>query len=250
VSATAEAGGLAGQVAVITGSSRGIGRALARAGRAAGMRLVLSARGGEALSALAGELDGEGREVLALPGDVSDREYCRRLVGAAEERFGGIDVLINNAGLAVGGKIADTRPEDVETMVRVNFLGSYYCTRFALPGMIRRGRGHVVMMDSVAGIKYSPGGSIYSATKFALRSLAEALRNEVQEHNIKVTAIYPGITATSYFDPDNPAALPPPIPLDRMLTSEDVARATLSVLGLPDRVSINTLVIRPTIQER
>jgi len=241
---------LSGQSALITGASRGIGEALARAFRAEGMRLVLSARGQGPLEALARELDPTGREVWAIAGDVSDRAYCERLVREAEAKLGGLDVLVNNAGVAIGGKIVDTRPEDVETMVRVNFLGAYYCTRFALPGMIARKGGHLVMMDSVAGIKYSPGGSIYSATKFALRALAEALRNEVQEHRIKVTAIYPGITATTYFDPRNPAALPPPIPLEEMLTGEDVARATLAVLGLPPRVSVNTVVLRPTVQER
>lgn len=243
-------GRLSGQVAIVTGASRGIGEALARACRREGMRLVISARGGEPLEALARELDGSGREVIALAGDVSDRGYAESLVKAAEERFEAVDVMLNNAGLAIGGKIADTKPEDVELQVRVNFLGAYYCTRYVLPGMIARRKGHIVFMASVAGLKYSPGGSIYSATKFALRSLAEALRNEVQEHNIKVTAIYPGITATTYFDPRNPAALAPPIPLDKMLTSEDVAEATLSVLGLPDRVSISQIVMRPTVQER
>jgi NADP-dependent 3-hydroxy acid dehydrogenase YdfG len=239
-----------GQVALITGASRGIGEALARAFRGAGMRLVLSARGSEALQTLAHELDPGGREVLAVPGNVGDSAYCERLIAEAERAFGAIDVLVNNAGLAIGGKIAETRLEDVELMVRVNFLGAYYCTRFALPGMIARRRGHVVMMDSVAGIKYTPGASIYSATKFALRALAEALRNEVQSYNVKVTAIYPGVTLTTYFDPSNPKALPPPMPLEAMLTSEDVAAATLSVLGLPDRVSVNTVILRPTIQER
>jgi len=241
---------LSGQVALITGASRGIGKGLARACRGAGMRVVLSARGAKELEALARELDPEGGAVLTVPGDVADRAYCERLVAEAEKSFGGIDVLINNAGLAIAGKIVETRPEDVETMVRVNFLGAYYCTRFTLPGMILRGRGHVVLMDSVAGIKYSPGGSIYSATKFALRALGEALRNEVQAHNIKVTVIYPGVTLTTYFDPANPQAIPAPMPLESMLTPEDVASATLSVLGLPDRVSINTVVLRPTVQER
>lgn len=241
---------VAGRSALITGASRGIGEALARAFRGAGMRLVLAARGEAPLVALARELDASGHEVSTVAGDVADRAYCERLVQEAEARLGGIDVLVNNAGLAIPGKIADTRPEDVETMVRVNFLGAYYCTRYALPGMITRRSGHVVFMDSVAGIKYSPGGSIYSSTKFALRALAEALRNEVQEHRVKVTAIYPGITATTYFDPRNPKALPPPIPLEEMLTSEDVAQATLNVLGLPDRVSVNTVVLRPTVQER
>jgi len=242
-------GRLSGQVAVITGASRGIGRALAVAGRREGMKLALAARGAGPLEELAGQLDATGAEVVALPGDVSDRAYCETLIGQCEERFGGIDVVINNAGLAIGGKIADTKPEDVETMVRVNFLGAYYCTRFALPGMIRRKRGHIVMMDSVAGYRYSPGGSIYSATKFAMRALAEALRSEVLEHDIKVTSIYPGMTLTTYFDPKNPDALKPPIPLEAMLTAEDVADVTLAAIGLPDRVSINTVVLRPTRQE-
>jgi len=239
-----------GRTAVITGASRGIGRALAEACRRRGMRLVLSARGGGALSSLAAELDPTGVEVIAVPGDVSRADDCRTLVETAEQRFDHIDVLINNAGLAIPGRLAEIDPKDAETMVTVNFLGTVYCTRFALPAMIARREGHVVVMDSVAGLKYSPGGAIYSSTKFALRAYAEALRNEVQSANVKVTAVYPGMTATTYFDPQNRDALPPPIPVDQMLGPEDVADATLSVLGLPARVSINTVVLRPTIQER
>ena len=242
-------GRLSCMTAVITGASRGIGRALAEVGRRQGMRLALSARNASALEALARELDPSGEEVISVPGDVGDRAACQGLIEAAEGRFGHIDVLMNNAGLAVGGKIANTDPEDVDVMVRTNFLGAYYCTRFALPGMIARRSGHIVMMDSVAGYRYSPGGSIYSATKFAMRALAEALRCEVLEYGIKVTAVYPGMTLTTYFDPDNPDALKPPIPRDEMLTAEDVAEATLATIGLPGRVSVNTVVLRPTAQK-
>ena len=242
-------GRLSGKTAVITGASRGIGRALAEAGRREGMKLALSARNAQALEALARELDPTDREVIAVPGDVGDCAACQRLIEAAERHFGHIDVLMNNAGLAVGGKIADSNPQDVDLMVRTNFLGAYYCTRSALPGMIARKSGHVVMMDSVAGYRYSPGGAIYSATKFAMRALAEALRSEVLEYGIKVTAVYPGMTLTTYFDPHNPEALKPPIPLEAMLTAEDVATATLATIGLPERVSVNTVVLRPTQQK-
>lgn len=242
-------GRLSGVTAVITGASRGIGRALAEVGRRDGMKLVLSARNAEALETLARELDPTGQEVIGVPGDVGDCASCQGLIEEAERRFGHIDVLMNNAGLAIGGKIADTDPRDVDLMVRTNFLGAYYCTRFALPRMIARKQGHIVMMDSVAGYRYSPGGSIYSATKFAMRSLAEALRSEVLEYGIKVTAVYPGMTLTTYFDPDNPDALKPPIPIEEMLTAEDVAEATLATVGLPARVSVNTVVLRPTTQK-
>ncbi len=242
-------GRLAGMAAVITGATRGIGRALAEVGRRKGMKLALSARSAGALEALARELDPTGEEVIGVPGDVGDPADCQELIRGAERRFGHIDVLVNNAGLAIGGKIVDTRPQDVDLMVRTNFLGAYYCTRFALPGMTKRRSGHIVMMDSVAGIRISPGGAIYSATKFAMRSLAEALRSEVLEYGIKVTAIYPGMTLTTYFDPDNPDALKPPIPIEEMLTSEDVAEATLATIGLPARVSVNTVVLRPTTQQ-
>ena len=234
---------------MITGASRGIGKALARVARREGMKLALSARGGDALEVLARELDATGQEVIAVPGDVGDRTDCKRLIEKAERHLGQLDVLMNNAGLAIGGKIADTNPDDVDLMIRTNFLGSYYCTRFALPGMIKRRSGHIVMMDSVAGYRYSPGGSIYSATKFAMRALAEALRSEVQEFGIKVTAVYPGMTLTTYFDPSNPDALKPPIRIEEMLTADDVAEATLATIGLPARVSVNTVVLRPTAQE-
>ena len=234
---------------MITGASRGIGRALAEAGRREGMKLALSGRNAQALEVLVRELNPMDREVIAVPGDVGDCAACQRLIEEAERHFGHIDVLINNAGLAIGGKIADSNPQDVDLMVRTNFLGAYYCTRFALPGMIARKSGHVVMMDSVAGYRYSPGGAIYSATKFAMRALAEALRSEVLEYGIKVTAVYPGMTLTTYFDPHNPEALKPPIPLEAMLTAEDVATATLATIGLPERVSVNTVVLRPTQQK-
>jgi NADP-dependent 3-hydroxy acid dehydrogenase YdfG len=135
-------------------------------------------------------------------------------------------------------------------MVRVNVMGVYHMTRSVLPAMIDQQGGDIVNLGSVAGLKYSPNFAIYSATKFAVRAFSEALRNEVQGDNIRVTLIHPGMTQTPFFDSFAKGGSPVPLDKGKILDPEDIANAIHFAVTRPHGVSINELTVRPTWQER
>jgi NADP-dependent 3-hydroxy acid dehydrogenase YdfG len=241
---------LEGKTVLVTGASRGIGRAVALRLARAGGRIVIAATSVERLAEVKGEIEAEGAEVLASRCDVSRLAECEALAQASLERFGAVDVLVNNAGVGYSGSVVESDPEEVERMVRVNVLGLYYMTHSVLPSMIERGRGDVVNVGSVAAIKYSPNFAVYSATKFAVRAFSEALRNEVQGHGIRVTLVHPGLTKTDFFD--SFARRGSPVPLDKgeILRPEEIAEAVLYALARPEGVSLNEVTVRPVWQER
>ncbi len=132
----------------------------------------------------------------------------------------------------------------------VNVLGVYYMTRAVLPSMIEQQCGDIINIGSVAGLKYSPNFAMYSATKFAVRAFSEALRNEVQDHNIRVTLIHPGMTKTPFFDSFTQGGSPVPLDKGEILKPEDIANAVHFALTRPEGVSLNEVTVRPTWQER
>jgi NADP-dependent 3-hydroxy acid dehydrogenase YdfG len=241
---------LQGKVALITGASKGIGRSTAVRLAKSGAGLVLGAKSRDLLEALGKELEGMGVSAFPVTCDVSSRVDCHNLVQQTLERFGRIDVLVNNAGVGYSGTIVDSEPQEVERMLAVNLLGLYYMTRSVLPHMIERKGGDIVNLGSVAGVKYSPNFAIYSATKFAVRAFSEALRNEVQEHNIRVTLIHPGMTRTPFFDSFTKGGSPVPLDKGDVLKPEDIAEAIHFALTRPEGCALNELTIRPTWQER
>jgi short-subunit dehydrogenase len=171
---------------LVTGASRGIGESLARAFAARGCTLGLAARSEEELEALAGSLPGDGHQ--ALPADVGDRDS----VAAAIAGFGAIDVLVANAGIAHYQPFQELPLDRAEQMTRVNWLGTLYCVHAALPGMLDRRRGHVVVVSSGAGLRAFPQASVYGATKAAQRAFSEALRHELAGTGVSVTTVFPG----------------------------------------------------------
>src|SRR5919201_1083698 len=171
---------------LITGASRGIGESLARAFAARGCTLGLVSRSEDELKALAESLPGDRHE--ALPADVGDRES----VGTAIDRFGELDVLVANAGIAHNKPFQELPLERAEQMTRVNWLGTLYSVDAALPGMLERGRGQVVIVSSGAGFRAFPQASVYGATKAAQRAFAEALRHELAGTGVSVTTVFPG----------------------------------------------------------
>lgn len=241
---------LQGKVAVVTGASKGIGRATALRLGEDGARMVIAATSVDLLQTLREDLEGMGVECLSQRCDVTRLSDCESLIRQSLERFGTIDILVNNAGVGFSGKIVESDPEQAEQMVKVNILGVYHMTRTVLPSMIERRRGDIVNIGSVAGVKYSPQFAMYSATKFAVRAFSEALRNEVQGHNIRVTLIHPGMTNTPFFE--SFAGKGSPVPLDKgeILDPGDIADAIHHALTRPDGVSLNELTVRPTWQER
>ncbi len=171
---------------IVTGASRGIGRAIAQEFAAAGCTLGLVARSEEGVAELAASLPGEGH--MALPADVSDAAS----MGAALERFGRCDVMVANAGLAHYRRFTEQPIEEIEQMTRVNWMGTIYSVRAALPGMIERGRGHVVITSSGAGYRAFPWAAVYGSTKGAQRLFGEALWHELDGTGVGVTVVYPG----------------------------------------------------------
>lgn len=184
-------------VIVITGASDGIGAELARQlARRQSCRLVLAARNEEMLRAVARECEAAGAQVLVVPTDVSVQEQCRQLVAGAVAAFGGIDVLINNAGRSAHALLEDVADLGwYEDLMRVNLWGSVWCTHAALP-YLKAARGAIVAVSSLAGLVGVPYRTAYSASKFAMTGFFESLRAELKHHGVSVTTAFPGVVST------------------------------------------------------
>lgn len=187
---------LQGKVVIITGASSGIGKALAYAFAEHKAKLALAARNIEKLSEISTELEGKGLEVLTVQTDVSIEEDCRRLISETIEHFGGIDILINNAGISMRALFADLNLDVIRQLMDVNFWGTVYCTKYALPQLLRN-KGSVVGVISIAGHIGLPGRTGYSASKFAVRGFLDALRTENLKTGLHVMVVAPGFTASN-----------------------------------------------------
>ncbi len=187
---------LRGKVAVVTGASSGIGEATARELAARGASVVLASRAADRLEALRREISGSGGQALAVEADVSERGSVEAMVRRAVGEFGSLDVLVNNAGLGLSGRISEVRPEDVRYVFEVNTLGPLNCIQASLPHMGEGGR--IINVSSVVGRRAIPKVGAYCATKFALNALSDALRVEIAGRKITVTSVYPGTTRTSF----------------------------------------------------
>jgi NADP-dependent 3-hydroxy acid dehydrogenase YdfG len=240
---------LAGKTAVVTGASSGIGEATARLLAREGCNVVLAARREDRLNALAADL-GEG--ALAAPTDVTDPAACAALVARTVERFGSMEILVNNAGLGLYGSVAEGDPEDWRKMFDVNVLGVLYVTRAAVRQMLRQGAGDLVFVSSLAGRRVPRAdGTVYAATKHAVNAVAEGLRMDVHEKGIRVINVEPGLVRTEFPESSYPSAdeyyaekeYPP-------LEAEDVAAAVVYALYQPPRVSVNEILVRPTEQPK
>ena len=240
---------LAGKTAVVTGASSGIGEATARLLAKVGCNVILAARREERLNALAAEL-GEG--ALAAPTDVTDPADCAALVARTVERFGSLDVLINNAGLGLYGSVAEGNPEDWRKMFDVNVLGVLYVTRAAVRQMLRQGAGDVVFVSSLAGRRVPRAdGTVYAATKHAVNAVAEGLRMDVHEKGIRVINVEPGLVRTEFPESSYPSAEEYYAEKEYSpLEAEDVAAAVVYALNQPPRVSVNEILVRPTEQPK
>lgn len=190
---------LEGRVAVITGASSGIGEATAEAFSRAGMAVVLGARRAERLQELVERLRSGGGRARGLATDVCEPDAVRRLVQAAVEDFGRLDLLVNNAGLGYFGAVESTPVEEARRLFEVNFFGTLHGVQAAVPVMRQQGRGHIISVASVVGKRATPGSGLYAASKFAQAALSEALRLEVAAAGIQVSVVYPVSTTTEFF---------------------------------------------------
>jgi NADP-dependent 3-hydroxy acid dehydrogenase YdfG len=245
---------LSGRVALVTGASSGIGEATAVALAQAGAAVAVGARRADRLGALAGKLRDDGATVLTLDLDVTDERSCRDAVARTRSGLGGLDVLVNNAGVMLLGTIVGADPEDWRRMMATNVLGLMYTTHAAIDGMVEQGSGDVVNISSVAGRQARKGAGVYNASKWAVNAFSESLRQEVTGRGVRVSLVEPGAVSTELTDhitqPDAKAASQSMYTSMRALTAEDVARAIVYVVSQPPHVAVNEVLVRPTDQER
>lgn len=191
---------LAGRVAIITGASSGIGRALAVALARAGCDVALVARRQENLESLATEIRALGRRALPITMDVRDQVAVVRMPATVEQALGRVDILVNNAGIGLQAPVVEARPEDVRHVFALNVIAVVDVIQAVVPAIRRQGGGMIVNIASVAGLIPVPGTALYSATKFALRALSEALRVELKADHVHVFTVYPGPIVTEFGD--------------------------------------------------
>ena len=187
---------LTGKTAIITGASKGIGRATASALAKEGVNLGLIARNEDGLKKVTNELKTDGIEIVTATADVGNRSEVDSAVASLKEKLGTIDILINNAGISKFGGFLELEPAEWEEIIQVNLLGAYYMTRAVLPTMIEQQSGDIINISSTAGEKGGPITSAYSASKSGLLGLTESLAMEVRKHDIRVTALTPSTVVT------------------------------------------------------
>jgi NADP-dependent 3-hydroxy acid dehydrogenase YdfG len=233
-----------GKTIFITGASSGFGEACARALATAGNRLVLTARRIDPLLQLQEEL-AVTADVHIIPLDVRDREAVQGAVAGLPERFRSIDILINNAGLALGLEPAhEVDLDDWDTMVDTNIKGVMYCTRFVLPGMVARNRGHIITISSTAGAWPYPGGNVYGGTKAFVTQFSRNLRCDLLGTQVRVSCIQPGMAETEFSkvrfkgDDEKSANV---YQGTKPLTAEDIAETVRWIVCQPPHVNVNTL---------
>jgi NADP-dependent 3-hydroxy acid dehydrogenase YdfG len=245
---------LSGKVVAITGGSSGIGEATAVALARAGASVVLGARRKDRIDALADRIGADGGTAAAIEVDVADEAQARAFVEGAKERFGSLDVLVNNAGVMLLGPVEAGEPDDWRRMVDVNLLGLLYCTHAALPIMREQGAGDIVNISSIAGRFARAGSAVYNLTKFGVNAFSEGLRQEVTEGGIRVIVVEPGFVDTE-LQSHNKGQVLDAIEgmrdqIGEVLRAQDIANGIVYAVSQPQHVSVNEVLIRPTRQAR
>ena len=242
---------IAEKVVDITGASSRLGEAAARLLSAQGATVVLGARRSDRLQSLADELSGSGGKALAVATDVTHRNQVKRLVDTAAQKFGRVDVMINNAGIMPRAPLERLTIDDWDRTIDVNIKGVLYGIAAALPHMKKQKSGHMIFVSSVAGHKIGPDFAVYAATKHAVRALAEGFRQEVKPYNIRTTIISPGAVATEL-----PDSVTEPDIAEKIRTyydeiaipAESFAQAVIFAMSQPEEVDVNEILFRPIKQ--
>jgi putative serine 3-dehydrogenase len=240
------------KIVMVTGATSGIGEACARKFASGGYNVIITGRRGEKLDALRRELESMGAEVLAMQFDVRERESARKAVDFLKGKWAKIDVLINNAGLALGlDKEYEGDFNDWDTMIDTNIKGLLNMTRFVVPGMVERNEGHVINIGSVAGDVAYANGNVYCATKAAVKALSDGLRIDVAESDVRVTNLKPGLVQTNFsnvrFHGDD-ARAESVYKGVKPLTGDDIADVAFYAASAPAHVQIAEVLILATHQ--
>jgi NADP-dependent 3-hydroxy acid dehydrogenase YdfG len=241
-----------GKVVVITGASSGLGESTARLLAASGAKVALGARRKDRIDALVKDITAKGGSAIGFKTDVTKRSDVEALVKGAMDKYGRIDVIVNNAGIMPIAPLAALKVEEWDRMIDVNIKGLLYGVAAALPIMQKQKQGHIINIASVAGFKvFAPGGAVYSATKFAVRAVTEGLRMEHKADNIRATIISPGAVASELPESSSEEAT-----RENMrefykiaIPADSIARAIAYAIEQPAEVEIDEIVIRPTALE-
>jgi len=233
---------LAGKIAIVTGGTRGIGRAITLRLLSEGASVAICGRTRESVDRALAGFRNVGGKIFGWPADITRIDDVRSFFQAVDDTLGGLDILINNAGAGVFRKVADLTPEDWHRNIDLNLNGAFYCAHEALPRMQRRGGGSIVNISSLAGKNAFSSGAGYNAAKAGLNAFSEALMLDHRHDNVRVSYIMPGSVATEFSGS----------PTDRggdtswMIAPEDVAEAVALVLRMPARTMISRMEIRPS----
>jgi len=230
---------LSGKAAIVTGSTRGIGRAVARALAQQGAGVLVCGRSAEASEHAARELAEEtGAKVVGQACDVGDSGQVAALFARADQEFGGVDIVINNAGLGVFSPMVDLTDEDWRRVIGTNLTGVFYCSREAVRGFRKRGGGYLFQIGSLAGRNPFAGGSVYNASKFGLRGFSEAMMLDHRYDNIRVTNIAPGSVDTDFSPRSGQSSW--------KIAPEDIAQIVVDLLAMPERTLVSYVEVRPS----
>ena len=243
---------IANKVVVITGASSGIGESTARLLAGNGARVVLGARRKDRIDALVKDITAQGGSALGFTTDVTKREDVEALVTGAFDKHGRIDVIVNNSGIMPIAPMAALKVKEWDRMIDVNIKGLLYGVAAVFPIMQKQKQGHIINIASVAGFKiFAPGGTVYSATKFAVRALTEGLRMENKADNIRCTMISPGAVATELPESSSEEATRKDLRefYKMAIPADSVAHAIAYTIEQPAEVEIDEIVIRPTAQD-
>ncbi len=232
---------LDGARCVVTGATEGIGKAIAERLGAAGARLAVCSRSADKVTRVVAELQGKGVTVYGVPCDVGEEDDVARFHSGAREALGGVDVLINNAGLAHFVSVAKMTTAQFDETMAVNVRGVFLMSRAFMSDLIES-RGHIINVASLAGRNAVPGAAAYAAAKHAVLGFSKSMFLETRKTGLRVTAICPGSVVTPFFDKAGVTVDRP----EHKLQPQDVADAVVSVLSLPERALISELDIRPT----
>ncbi|MCG6189960.1 SDR family oxidoreductase [Maribellus maritimus] len=242
-----------GKVVVITGASSGFGKITAEYLSERGALVVLGARSTKKIEAIANEIISKGGKAVAITTDVTDKNQVKKLVDTAVTEFGKIDVLLNNAGIMPLSPLEYLKIEDWDQCIDINIKGVLYGIAAALPYMKEQKSGQIISVSSVAGHTINPGGAIYSATKFSVRVISEALRQEVKPYNIRTAVISPGAVDTGLPESVTAGDVAEGIKqfyAEYAIPADSFARAVAFAMSQPEDVDVNEIVFRPTKQQR
>jgi NADP-dependent 3-hydroxy acid dehydrogenase YdfG len=242
---------LAGKIALVTGASSGIGEAIAEALAAAGAIVALSARREDRLAELVKRIQDAGGKALALPGDMTIEAEAIRAVEDTVAQLGRIDILINSAGVMQAGGIENADLDEYRRVFDINLFATLYTCKAAVPHMLAQGEGDIITISSLAGRKGGPQTNAYSASKHAVNSMTDAMRQELGNRNIRVCILMPGATTTEVGDSiSNPQwreAIQAHVSKEGAVAPSETADVVVFILSLPRRVNISEICVRPTI---